>query len=128
MATGPNPPPSPVPATPPPPPFEEAPRFRDGAVPEAPPRPRGLLLFGLLALIIAGVVLLRTLSRGTPFLLVGGIYFPAWFSAGVIGAALATVTVVALRSFAVTRATGTGLIFLNCTIIYAFLAWLLLFA
>ena len=116
----------PEPATPPPE-SAAAPRFADGMVPEAPPKSRGLLVFGSLAFVVVGVVLLRTLSQGTPFLLLGGIYFPAWFSAGVIGAALATVTVLVLRSHSVTRAAGPGLVFFNCSVIYAFLAWLVLF-
>ena len=121
-------PPSP-PASAPPPSAEsgDAPRFADGSVPEVPPRPRGWLVFGLVAFIAVAVTLLWSLSRHTPFLLVGGIYFPAWFSAAVIGGAFATVTVLALRSFSVTRAAGTGLVFFNCAVIYAFLAWLLLF-
>ena len=117
----------PEPATPPPSESEETPRFSDGAVPEVPPRSRGLLVFGLLVFILVSVWLLRALSQGTPFLLVAGVYFPAWFSAGAIGAALATVTVIVLRSHSVTRAAGTGLVFFNCSVIYAFLAWLVLF-
>ncbi len=105
----------------------EAPRFANGLVPEAPPRRRGLWVFGALVFVVVAVVLLRALSGGTPFLLVGGIYLPAWFSAAVIGIALASVTVFALRSYSATRAAGTGLVFCNCTVIYAFLAWLFLF-
>ena len=105
----------------------EAPRFADGLVPEAPPRRRGLWVFGGVVFVVVAVVLMRLLSGGTPFLLVAGIYWPAWFSAGVVGIALAAVTVVALRSYSVTRAAGTGLVFCNCTVIYAFLVWLLLF-
>ena len=119
--------PSPEPATSSPLRSGEAPRFANGLVPEAPPRRRGLAVFGGIAFIVVGVILLRVLSGGTPFLLVGGIYFPAWFSAGVVGIALATVTVIALRSYSATRAAGTGLVFCNCTVIYAFLAWSLLF-
>ena len=119
--------PPPEPATPSPPQFAEAPRFANGLVPEAPPRRRGLVVFGGVVFVVVAVVLLRALSGGTPFLLVAGVYFPAWFSAGVVGISLATVTVVALRSYSVTRAAGTGLVFCNCTVIYAFLAWLLLF-
>lgn len=121
-----RPPPAP-PATPPPNESAAAPRFADGTVPEAPAKPRWLLVFGGLVFVVIGTVLLRALSRGTPFLIVGGVYFPAWFAAGVAGASLATVTMVALRSHPLTRACGTGLIFFNCTVIYAFLAWLLLF-
>ena len=121
-----NPPPT-VSASPPPEESGEVPRFADGAVPEAPPRPRSWLVFGLVAFIAVAVTLLWSLSRRTPFLLVGGIYFPAWFSAAVIGGAFATVTVLALRSFSVTRAAGTGLVFFNCAVIYAFFTWLLLF-
>ena len=93
-------------ATPPPSESEAAPRFGDGLVPEAPPRPRGLLVFGLLAFIVLGVALLWLLSQGTPFLLVGGVYFPAWFSSAVVGAAFATVTVIVLRSFSSPAAPG----------------------
>ena len=114
-------------ATPAPPQTEEAPRFADGLVPEAPPRRRGWWVFVGLVFVVGAVVLLRALSGGTPYLLVAGIYFPAWFSAGVVGIALATVTVVALRSYSVTRAAGTGLVFCNCTGIYAFLVWFFLF-
>ena len=119
---------TPNPGPSPPPQSEAAPRFSNGLVPEAAPRSRGFLVFGLLVGIIVGVVLLRVLSRGTPFLLVGGVYFPAWFSAGDIGASLAMVTVIALRSLPVTRTAGTGLVFFNFAVIYAFLAWLFLFA
>lgn len=111
----------------PPPPPEEAPRFANGLVPEAPPRRRGWWVFGGLVFVVVAVVLLRALSGGTPFLLVAGIYFPAWFSAGAVGGALATVTVVALRSYSATRAAGTGLVFCNCAVIYAFFVWLFLF-
>ena len=116
-----------MPADQKPPPSEETPRFADGLVPEAPPRRRGLWVFGGLVFVVAAVVLLRALSGGTPFLLVAGVYFPAWFSAGVVGIALATVTVIALRSYSATRAAGTGQVFCNCTVVYAFLVWLLLF-
>ena len=119
--------PSPPASAPPPTESRDALRFADGAVPEAPPRPRGWLVFGLVVFLTVAVTLLWSLSRRTPFLLVGGIYFPAWFSAAVIGGAFATVTVLALRSFSLTRAAGTGLVFFNCAVIYAFLVWLLLF-
>ena len=120
---------TPSPSAPAPPPAEsgDAPRFADGTVPEAPPRRRGWLAFGLVAFLGVAVALLWSLSRHTPFLLVGGIYFPAWFSAAVIGGAFAAVTVLVLRSFSLTRAAGTGLVFFNCAVIYAFLVWLVLF-
>ena len=115
------------PTSSPPPESGDAPFFADGAVPEAPPRPRGMLVFGLLAFLLVAVALLWNLSRRTPFLLVGGIYFPSWFSAAVIGGAFATVTTIVLRSFSLTRSAGTGLVFFNCAVIYAYLTWLLLF-
>ena len=120
--------PIPAPATPPPGGSEASPRFADGTVPEASAKPRGLLMFCALAFVVIGVVLLRALSGGTPFLIVGGTYFPSWFAAGVVGAVLAMITVVALRSHPVSRACGTGLIFFNCTVIYAFLAWRFIFS
>jgi hypothetical protein len=114
------------PSSPPSP--DAPPTFDDGAVPEAPATRRGLLIFALLAVIGTGLALLRTISRGTPFLLVGGIYFPTWFSAGVTGTALAVVSLIALRSHPLTRAAGTALVFFNLSVIYAFLAWLFLFS
>jgi hypothetical protein len=103
------------------------PHFENGVVPEAPASPRGFLVFGLVTFIATSVALSKALSGGTPFLLVGGIYFPAWFSACVVGAALALVTLIALRSHPLTRAAGIGLVFLNLSVIYAFLAWHFLF-
>ena len=114
--------------TDPPPASIGPPRLAQGIVPEAPERSNGLLIFALLATIAAVVATLRTISAGTPFVLVEGIYFPAWFSAGCIGAALAWVTLLALRSHPVTRAAGTALVFFNCGVIYAFLSWLFLFS
>lgn len=111
-----------------PPSSDAPPTFDDRAVPEDPAKHRELLIFGLLAFIGIGTALLRTISRGTPFLLVGGIYFPTWFSAGVIGTALAVVSLIALRSYPLTRAAGTALVFFNLSVIYAFLAWLFLFS
>lgn|SRR5271170_3095103 len=116
------------PAAPPPPSDHEPPRFENGLVPEAPVKPRGLLIFGLLAFIAVVVALLRALSGGTPFVLAGGVYFPAWFCAGVVGAALAAVTLMALHSFPLTRAAGSALVFFNLSVIYAFLAWLFIFS
>ena len=110
-----------------PPPPDGPPRFENGVVPEAAAKPRGFLVFGLVAFIVITLVLLKALSNGTPFLLVGGIYFPAWFSACFIGAALAFVTVIALRSHPLTRAAGIALVFFNLSVIYAFLAWQFLF-
>ena len=118
----------PSPATPPPPPAHAPPNFENGLVPEAPAGRRGLLIFALLAIIAVVITLLRRLSGGTPFLLVGGIYFPAWFSAGVAGTALAAVTLMALHSFPLTRAAGSALVFFNFSVIYAFLSWLLIFS
>jgi hypothetical protein len=110
-----------------PPPPDGPPRFANGVVPEAAAKRRGFLIFGLVAFILVALVLLKSLSSGTPFLLVGGIYFPAWFSACVIGLALALVTLIALRSHPLTRAAGIALVFFNLSVIYAFLAWQFLF-
>jgi hypothetical protein len=104
------------------------PSFENGVVPEAPAKPRGFLIFGLSAFITVALALLKALSGGTPFLLVGGIYFPAWFSASVVGAALAFTTLIALRSHPITRASGSALVFFNLSVIYAFLAWLVFFS
>ena len=104
------------------------PRFANGTTPEAAAKPRGLLVFGLLTFTVFGLVLLRMLSGGAPYAMVAGAYFPGWFMAAVTGAVLAAVTTVVLRSFPLTRAAGTGLVYFNCTIIYAFLAWSLLFS
>jgi hypothetical protein len=112
----------------PPPSSDAPPRFDNGAVPEAPAKRRGFLIFALLAFIAVVVALLRVMSACTPFLLVGGIYFPAWFSAGVVGMALAAVTLIALRSYPLTRTAGTALVFFNFSVIYAFLSWLFLFS
>ena len=110
-----------------PPPPAALPHFENGVVPEAPAKPRGFLIFGLVALIAVGLALFKALSGGTPFLLMGGIYFPAWFSACAVGAALALVTLIALRSHPLTRAAGIALVFFNLSVIYAFLAWRFLF-
>ena len=91
-------------------------------------KPRGLLVFGLLTFTFLGLFLLRALAGGAPYTMVAGAYFPGWFMAAVTGALLATVTLVVLRSFPLTRAAGTGLVYFNCTIIYAFLAWSFLFS
>ena len=107
---------------------EAIPRFANGTTPEAPTRPRGLLIFGLLTFTVFGVLLLRVLNGGTPYVMMAGGYFPGWFMAAVTGALLAAITIVALRSFPLTRTAGTGLVYFNCTIIYAFLAWSLLFS
>lgn len=104
------------------------PYFENGVVPEAPVRRRGFLIFGLVMFIVVLVALLRALSGGTPFLLVGGIYVPAWFAAAAVGAAFAGVSVLALRSFPLTRAAGTAMVFFNLTLIYAFFAWLIIFS
>ena len=104
------------------------PRFANGTTPEAVAKPRGLLVFGLLMFVALGLVLLRMLSGGAPYATVAGAYFPGWFMAAVTGAVLAAVTTMVLRSFPLTRAAGTGLVYFNCTIIYAFLAWSFLFS
>jgi hypothetical protein len=106
-----------------PPPAAGPPHFENGVVPEAPAKPRGFLVFALVVIIVVGLFLLKGLSGGTPFLLVGGIYFPAWFSACVAGVALALVTVIALRAHPITRASGIALVFFNLSVIYAFLTW-----
>ena len=103
------------------------PSFDNGVVPEAPAKPRGFLIFGLSVSIAVTLALLKALSGDTPFLLVGGIYFPAWFSASVVGAALGFTTLIALRSHPMTRAAGSALVFFNLSVIYAFLAWLVFF-
>ncbi|HEY3897151.1 MAG TPA: FUSC family protein [Chthoniobacter sp.] len=110
------------------PPPDGPPRFENGVVPEAAAKPRGFLIFGLVAFIVVSLVLFKALSGDTPFLLVGGIYFPAWFSACVVGAALAFVTLLALRSHPLTRAAGIALVFFNLSVIYGFLAWHFLFS
>jgi len=104
------------------------PKFENGVVPEAPVKRRSFLIFGLLVFIAVVVILLRALSGGTPFLLVDGVYFPAWFCAGVVGTSLAAVTLTALHAFPLTRAAGNALVFFNFSVIYAFLGWLFIFS
>ena len=107
---------------------DDLPHFANGSTPEAPVKHRGLLVFGLLAFAVVGLILIRVTSRGAPYTMVAGGYFPGWFVAGVTGALLAAITIIVLRAFPMTRTTGVGLVYLNCAIIYAFLAWFFLFS
>ncbi len=84
----------------------------------------GFWRFFFLVLLVGALALTRDLSGGTPFFLVGGVYFPWWLVAATAGAGFALLTVSALRARPETRAFGSSLVFFSLSFVYAYFLWL----